>query len=177
MRIVQSFLASPTQTAAEVATALGDVPPATLYRHLGVLVHGGVLKVVRQERRRGALERTYALQRAANRVVGRADLARASREDQLRYFGTFLAGLHGEFGRYLATHPRDPARDGVGYRSAVAHLTDRELRSLLGKIEALLSGAQRNERSNGRRPRLIARVSIPLAALAVKTALTKHPPG
>jgi hypothetical protein len=163
MRIVQSFLANPTQTAADVATALRDVPPATLYRHLGVLVHGDVLKVVGQERRRGAVERTYALQRAANRVVGRADLARASRDDQLRYFGTFLSGLLGEFGRYLATNPRDPARDGVGYRSAVANLTDREMRSLLGKIEVLLSDARRNQRSKSRRPRLIARVSIPLA--------------
>jgi hypothetical protein len=164
MRILQSFLAKPTQTARDVATALRDVPAATLYRHLGVLVRGQVLRVVHEERRRGAVERTYALGRATERVVGRTDLAGASSEDQVRYFGIFLSGLLGEFGRYLATGPRDPTRDGVGYRTAVAHLTDRETGALLRKIEMLIADAQRNQPSKTRRPRLIARVSVPLSA-------------
>ncbi len=163
MRILQTFVAESTQNARQVATALADVAPATLYRHLGVLVRGGVLKVVGEEQRRGAVERTYALGGRSARVVGSADLRQSTRADQLRYFGTFLSGLFGEFGRYLATRPGDLARDGVGYRSAVAYLSDEETRTLLQRIEALLAEAQRRPPTGTRRLRLIARVSMPLS--------------
>jgi len=163
MRILQTFVAESTQTARQVATALQDVAPATLYRHLGVLVRGGVLEVVGEVQRRGAVERTYALADGAARVVGSADLRGSSRADQLRYFGMFLSGLFGEFGRYLATRPGDLARDGVGYRSASAYLSDAETRTLLQRIEALLVEAQRRPPSRTRRLRLIARVSMPLS--------------
>ena len=46
LRIVQAFLGDRALTTAELGTELPDVPPASLYRHVGVLVEGGVLAVV-----------------------------------------------------------------------------------------------------------------------------------
>lgn len=72
---------------------------------------------------RGATERVYVLaERAA--ILAPADLAIATREDHLRYFTVFVAGLLTDFGRYLDANGADLLADGVGYRQVPLELSD-----------------------------------------------------
>lgn len=165
MRIILALAGGGTATAAELAERLADVPPATLYRHLYVLRRGGILAVAEERRVRGATERRFALRPGAA-SLGPDDLAAATRDDHLRWFATYLAGLLDGFGRYLDGGEPDFARDGVGYRQVVLHLADAEVAELSLAVNAALVPFAMQAPSPGRSPRLLATVLMPAGATA-----------
>ena len=175
MRLILALAGGGPATAAELADRLPDVPPATLYRHLDVLRRGGILAVAEERRVRGAVERRYVLHPGAA-SLGPADLAGATRDDHLRWFATFLAGLLDTFARYLDRGEPDLARDGVGYRQVVLHLSDAELVEMSGALNAALVRFAGQPPAEGRTPRLFATVLVPgdpAAAPAVQAAATE----
>ena len=58
LRIVQAFLGDRALTTAQLAAELGDVPHASLYRHVSLLAKAGVLHVVAERRVRAVVEHT-----------------------------------------------------------------------------------------------------------------------
>jgi DNA-binding transcriptional ArsR family regulator len=173
MRIILALAGGSAATAAELAERLADVPPATLYRHLNVLQRGGVLAVAGERRVRGAVERQFALQPGAASLT-QADVAAATRDDHLRWFATFLAGLLDAFGRYLARGDPDLARDGVGYREVVLQLADGEVAEMSLALNTALAPFVARPPGPGRTPRLLATVLVPVDAPAPAAAA---PPG
>src|SRR6516165_2569520 len=101
LRIIQAFLGDRALTTAQLRDELPDVPPASLYRHIARLVDGGVLSVVAERRVRGALERTYVL-RVAAASINLQELEQRTQEDHRQAFMAFMAGLLGDFDRYLS---------------------------------------------------------------------------
>lgn len=161
MRIILALAGGGPATARELAERVPDVPPATLYRHVNALRAGGVLAVAGERKVRGATERRYELHPGAA-SLGPADLAAASRDDHLRWFASFLAGLLGAFGRYVDRGTPDLARDGVGYREVILQLSDEELARMAAALnEALLPFATQPP-AEGRTPRLFATVLVPV---------------
>ena len=158
LRILQTFIGGELLTAGQVATVLSDVPPATLYRHLGALVRGGILHVDRERRVRGTVDRVYRLGSA---VLTQEDLAGTSPEDHLRHFVTFVSGLVGEYTRYLRRSSIDLERDSVGYRCVGLYLTDEELTDLMTRVRASVGEAMSNRPAAGRRRRLLATILMP----------------
>jgi len=165
MRIIQAMAGGGPATAAELAERLPDVAPATLYRHLNLLRSGGILAVAEERRVRGAIERRFVLHAGAA-SLGPADLAAATREDHLRWFATFLAGLIDAFGRYLDRGEPDLARDGVGYREVILQLADDEIGEMSLRLNAVLAPLASRPPGEGRTPRLLATVLVPLVAPA-----------
>src|SRR3712207_7822816 len=90
LRIVQAFLGDRTLTTADLRTELPDVPPATLYRHVGVLAEAGVPTVVGERKARGAAERSYRLVTEAA-SGGPAGAAATSADVHRRALPTFVA--------------------------------------------------------------------------------------
>jgi DNA-binding transcriptional ArsR family regulator len=129
IRILVALARRDPMTAQQLAVVLGDVPPATLYRHLNKLAEGGVLRVAGERQVRGAVEKTYELT-AEHVSPAPEELARAGRDAWMRYFTTFVASLLGEFGRYLRRERVDPAADGVSVHHTVLYLSDEELARL-----------------------------------------------
>jgi DNA-binding transcriptional ArsR family regulator len=164
LRIVQAFASGPGSrrlTVQELARQLDDVPLTTLYRHVQALYRGGVLAVAASRRVRGTVERTYVLTAGAT-DLGPDDLAEAGREDHLRYFNAFAAGLVAHFARYLRRPEIDLVRDGVGYRSVVMNLSDEEFEAMGRDLNAALRPYLGREARPPRRPRLLATVALPL---------------
>jgi hypothetical protein len=125
------------------------------------LVAGGALAVVAERRVRGTLERTYELRAAAaNRGVAER-LPAMSVEEQRHAFMAFIAGLLGDFDRYLARGDVDPLRDGVSYRLTGLWLDDAELAALLGDIITLFEPYLANGPTSGRTRRIVAAVLLP----------------
>lgn len=137
MRVIQLLGSGKSHTAQQLAEALPDVPPATLYRHLSKLLQGGILEVVSQRQVRGTQEKTYAL-KAEAALLGPEEFANASREDQMRYFASFLATLMGDYGRYLQRETLDPVADGLGYRTVPLNLSDTEFHQMLTALQGAL---------------------------------------
>jgi DNA-binding transcriptional ArsR family regulator len=162
LRIVQTLLGHRALTTGELAGELADVPTATLYRQVATLAEAGVLEVVGERRARGAVERTYRLVVEAASVTGR-DAAGMTVDEHRRAFATFVAGLLGDFDRYLdrSAGAPDAVRDRVGYRQAAVWLTDEELDGLIAELRAAVTARMDRGPAAGRRRRLISTVLLP----------------
>jgi hypothetical protein len=160
LRIVQVFLGRGELTTTALREALADVPVATLYRQVTALLAGGILEVVDERRVRGAVERTLLLRPGAANVSGE-EAAAMSADDHRRAFLTFVAGLLGDFDRYLDGGDPELARDLVGYRQAAAHLSDAETEELLEELRAVVQPRLENAAAPGRRRRLLTTILIP----------------
>lgn len=160
MRVIQQLGSGKPATAQQLAEALSDVPPATLYRHLAKLLQGGILEIVSQRQVRGAQEKTYGL-KAQAAVLGPEEFAKASREDHMRYFASFLATLMGDYGRYLQRDHLDPVADGVGYRTIPLHLSDAEFHQLIRALQEALAPFRGLAESPERQLRHFSTILIP----------------
>jgi hypothetical protein len=160
LRIVQAFLGDRPLTTSALSAELADVPAGSLYRHVARLVEAGVLAVVAERRVRGALERTYVLRLSAA-TVGMDDLAAMSADDHRQAFMAFVAGLLGDFDRYLARGDIDLLRDGVSYRLAGLWLDDAEYAELMRDLTRVLQPRLANPPAPGRRRRLLGSVLLP----------------
>ena len=159
LRIIQALLGSP-MTPLRLKDALGDVPQATLYRHVNQLHEGGLLEVVDEQPVRGGVERTYGV--VAEAVsLGPSDYEDATTEDHLRYFTTFLGTLIDAFGAYLGEGPPDFVDDGVGYRQVPLWLTDEEFTAVTAALREAIRPALDNPPAAGRRRRLITTIVMP----------------
>lgn len=162
LRIIEA-VAGRDLTVRELMDVLGDVPQASLYRHVKRLETGGIL-VISERRKapgtRGAGENVYSLPEDAA-ILGREDLAGATREDHMRYFATYAGSLLGAFWRYLQREDVDLVRDGVGYRHRPLYLTDGELAEFSRALGQALEPFMSNGPGPGRRRRVFSTVILP----------------
>jgi Helix-turn-helix domain len=160
LRIVKAFLGDRPLTTSQLAAELQDVPSGSLYRHVALLTKAGILQVVAERRVRGAVERTYTLRLLAAQV-GPREAAAMTAEQHGQAFMAFVAGLLGDFDRYLAAGPPDLVRDGVTYRVAGMWLTDAEYADFLRDVAAILQPRLANAPGMGRRRRMLFSVLLP----------------
>jgi hypothetical protein len=161
LRIIQSFGADRRLTAQQVAATLPDIPHASLYRHLRLLVEGGVLEIIEERPVRAVYEKVYALVSAAANV-GPAEYGLQSPSEHLTHFTTFLGLLLGDFERYLAAHPAPDVRvDGVAYYQLPLALTDEEYQRLVTTLQAVLTPLLAHEATPERRRRLLSLIAMP----------------
>jgi hypothetical protein len=160
LRIVKAFLGDRALTTRQLAAELPDVPAASVYRHVGRLAEAGVLHVVAERRVRGITERTYMLRLyAAHMQPG--EVAAMSSEEHASAFLAYVAGLLGDFDRYLASAPEEPGRDGAGYRVTAMWLTDAELADYQRDLVAITAPRLANGPGGGRRRRMLYNVMLP----------------
>jgi DNA-binding transcriptional ArsR family regulator len=160
MRIVMA-LAGREMTAQQLAETLGDVPAATLYRHLNRLSEAGVLTIAAERHVRGTLEKSYTLSRQGG-FLGPQDFAALSPEDHLRYFTTFVATLLDDFSRYVKNaDPINVLSDGVGYQKFPLELSDEEFVAVATGINAAIVPHLNNPPAPGRKRRIFATVVMP----------------
>ena len=159
LRIILTLLGNP-MTPLQLKESLGDVPQATLYRHVNQLHDGGLLEVVDEQPVQGGVERTYGV--VAKAVsLGPDELESATAEDHLRYFATFLGTLIDAFGAYLDEGDPDFAKDGVGYRQFPVWLTDEEMEEVVSGLSSVLQPVLDHGPATGRRRRLITTLVMP----------------
>jgi len=167
LRILQAFLGDRALTTTELQTELSDVPAASLYRHVARLVDAGVLSVVGERRIRGAVERTYVLRSAAANVSP-DELAKMTPDQHRQMFLAYVAGLIGDFDRYLARGNIDPVRDGVSYRMQAMWLDNEELGELSRELIAVLQPRLANSSKPGRKRWILGTVVMPGAETEVR---------
>jgi DNA-binding transcriptional ArsR family regulator len=160
LRVIQALAGGRRRSAGELAEELGDVPHASLYRHIRTLADAGVLAVVEERPARGTPQRVYALVEGAA-SISPEDLAQATPDDHLRYFTVFLASLLDDFARYVRPGDRDFVADGVGYRQIPLELSDQEFAELAGRLNAALAPVVGNRPGPGRRRRMLTTIVMP----------------
>jgi hypothetical protein len=160
LRIVKAVLGDRALTTSQLAAELDDVPAGSLYRHVALLTRGGILQVVAERRVRGTVERTYTLRMAAAQIL--PGEARAMTFDEhAQAFMAYIAGLMGDFDRYLASQPADPIADGANYRVAAMWLSDAEFAEFLRELVILVMPRLASPPAPGRRRRMMYNVFLP----------------
>jgi hypothetical protein len=122
-------------------------------------VDSGVLAVAAEHRVRSAVERTYMLRAAASSISDQ-ELAEMTPEQHRAAFMAYMAGLLGDFDRYLAKEDVDLRRDGVGYRVAGMWLDDTEFNELVRDLVALLQPRLANAPKRGRTRRILGTIFL-----------------
>lgn len=160
LRIVKAFLGDRALTTKQLAAELPDVPPGSIYRHVARLAEAGVLQVVAERRVRATTERTYTLRLYAAQIQP-DEIAAMTPDEHVNAFLAYVAGLLGDFDRYIATGPRDHIKDGAGYQVAAMWLTDTELTDYLRELAAITQPRLANAPRQDRRRRMFYTTLLP----------------
>jgi DNA-binding transcriptional ArsR family regulator len=160
MRIIQTLVTKKELSTQEISQYLPDVPQATLYRHLHTLVHAHIIKTVHELKKRGTMERIYALNNSGS-IITKDDLNLIHREEHFQYFFSFLMNLLTDYDAYLKRDHIQMEKDGVSYRQAHLFLSDEELQGLMQSISELIVKHIDNTPTQERTLRSISHIVIP----------------
>jgi DNA-binding transcriptional ArsR family regulator len=150
MRIIGA-LAGRTLSTDQLAQILDDIPPASLYRHLALLIEGDQVAVVREAQSRSGSPRLLGLAEGAG-LLNRADVDPQDKEENSHLVNAFLTRQIASYASAL----RDPQvipGDWI-LRGLAADLSPEEeqefreaVMALMTKIGALEPGPGRRRRS------------------------------
>ncbi|MDO4487179.1 MAG: helix-turn-helix domain-containing protein [Bacillota bacterium] len=154
-RIIQVIMIKKEATSAEIGEELTDIPRASLYRHIKVLLDAGIITVVKEEFKRGSTEKTYAI---APRMP-----YDDTNEDYNSLIQSALMGLQGEFCRYFNGENPDPQRDLLTVGSASLMMSDEEMMEFIKAYGELIQRYMPNKPTEGRKVRKVTIVVSPNA--------------
>lgn len=132
---------------------LSDIPRASLYRHIKVLLDAGLITVVKEEFKRGSIEKTYAI--APRKPYDDTN------EEYNSLIQSALMGLQGEFCRYFNGENPDPHRDLLTLGSASLMMSDAEMMEFIKTYGELIQRYMPNKSAEGRKVRKVTIVISP----------------
>ena len=150
-RIFQYLLVHETGTVKEIRKALPDVPSASLYRHMKILVENDILTVVGENRIRGTVESIYQLNKSALEI----DDADGSAVQSA------LLGISASFAKYFSGDHVDPKKDMLLMTTCTLTLTDAEFMDFLSEINRTAMKYMDIGVKEGSKPRQITLISAP----------------
>ncbi len=160
LRIVQSLLAHETSTPKQLHEHLGDVPIATLYRHVGALAELGLIEVADEQQIRGASEKSYRLA-AGFANPSPAELRAMSPGELLTAFTVFTSGLIRDFDAYLGEPGYDLSDDRVAFAQAGFWASDAEVDAFTETLTTALRALMQQGPEADRRRRVLTTVLLP----------------
>lgn len=150
LRILQYIELHGEATTSDVCQSIKDIPKATVYRHTKLLEDDGLLRVVKENRVRGAMEKVYTVNRES--LINDAD-------NMSHLAAGYFLGLLGDIERYLKNRDVDVKRDMIFFNSAVLNVTDDEYRQMLDKIASVLKEYLALQPTENRKAREFSMVS------------------
>ena len=128
-------------------------PRASLYRHIKVLLDAKIITVVKEEFKRGSVEKTYAI--APQMPYDNTN------EEYNSLIQSALMGLQGDFYRYFNGDNPDPQRDLLTVGSASLMMSDEEMMEFIKAYGNLLQKDMSNKPVEGRKVRKVTLVISP----------------
>lgn len=159
VRIIQLFVHDEHRTTSEIHEILEDIALPTLYRHLHKLLTLKVLEVVKEEKIRGTVEKTYGLNNAYQEKAVK-DYKSITKEEHIHLFFGYLMQMLQEFEQYFQDD-FDILRDGLSYRLATFHLNTDELIEMSQKMNEVLMEYYQKAPSKDANEYLLYSISIP----------------
>ena len=144
-RIIQVIMIKKEATSAEIGEELQDIPRASLYRHIKVLLDAKIITVVKEEFKRGSVEKTYAI--APQMPYDNTN------EEYNSLIQSALMGLQGDFYRYFNGDNPDPQRDLLTVGTASLMMSDEDMMEFIKAYGNLLQKYMSNTPVEGRKVR------------------------
>lgn len=150
LRILQYIELHGEATASDVCQSIKDIPKATVYRHTKLLEEDGLLRVVKENRVRGAMEKIYTVNRKL--FINDAD-------NMSHLAAGYFLGLLSDIELYLKNRDFDVKKDMIFFNSAVLNVTDDEYRQMLDKIASVLREYMELQPIENRKVRKLSMIS------------------
>jgi len=102
MKICQALMRNKENglTPLEMIKIIKDVPQATLYRHIQIMVDSNIIRVIKEKKVKSVSEKYYVLNEEAARL-DEAEWKEASIEEKLNYISTYQLLLMTQYQNYL----------------------------------------------------------------------------
>jgi DNA-binding transcriptional ArsR family regulator len=160
LRIIHAVLDGQPFTTSALRERLPDISQATVYRQVALLVAGGLVEVDREDRVRGAVERSYRLH-PARTAMNADDVAAMTVDDHQRGFAAAVAALLAEFNAYLGRDGADPLADSVSYKQFSLWLSQEEKAAFIEEVVLAIRRRAAQEPSPDRRRHLMSTILFP----------------
>jgi len=166
------LLGNDSLTTQQISDRLTNVPKSSIYRHLKLLLEGGVVDVAQTQLVHGIQEKTYQLVQPTHLSAG--DMAGLSADEHVQYFTTYVMTLLQDFSYYLkdaesAESGIDLLTDRVGYTEVILQATPAELDVFQKELNEAVLKLLKNEPGPGRRPFKLAVIGHPYLEAGPKT--------
>lgn len=152
-RIVQTLYLNGEMTTIEIQQSINDVSQATVYRYVKLLNQYGFLRISKEEKVRGQIEKTYCV----------SDISiseSTSNEDSMRSVDLFLKKIRCEYINYFASN-NSPVEDRLFLQQSSLLLSNQEYDEFCGEIKDILKKYIAREKTSERRVRNFYIVSTP----------------
>lgn len=132
-RIIAVMVYKGDMTSKEIIESLPDISQATLYRSIGQMEEDGILEVVREEKKRAIIEKTYSFEKV------RRELARIVEDENDKdafyaIMASYLLVMLDKFKRYCSSEDANILRDGAGIAGIALYATPQELDDIALRI-------------------------------------------
>ncbi|MED3908638.1 helix-turn-helix domain-containing protein [Peribacillus simplex] len=125
-------------TPLEMLKIIKDVPQATLYRHIQVLLDSGVIRIVKEKKVRSVSEKYYVLNEEEARLSGE-EWKKSSNEKKVNYFSYYQLSLMTQYQNYLTKlEERDCAEDGSTFSLIELKLDDESFINFQNELNDLM---------------------------------------
>lgn len=144
-RVIQLLIRRGTATTSQMLEELQDIPQASLYRHLRILLEAECITVVEENKIRGTIEKTYGLAKEA--------YGGYQKDEVSGLIQSTLLSLMGSFKHYFEDEEADPIKDILSLSTSTLLLSDDELREILDEIGQIIKRGVDNKPSKDRKER------------------------
>lgn len=152
-RIVQTLFLKGDMTTLEIQKNISDVSQATVYRYVKLLEQHGFLRVSKEEKIRGQIEKTYCIEEIS---ISKSD----NSENSMKSVDLFLKKIRGEYQFYFTSN-NSPVEDRLFLQQVSFVLSDEEYDDFCGEIKEVLKKYAAREKTNERRVRNLYMLSAP----------------
>ncbi|HTE17046.1 MAG TPA: helix-turn-helix domain-containing protein [Armatimonadota bacterium] len=147
-------------TTQQLGQLLPDLPLSSIYRHVRLLVEGGIIAAVDEARVNGAATKLYAVRKGEARLSPE-DRRQESPAEQLSHFTSFMNTLSDLYRAYLETEGADPSVDPVHGLMGALYLSPDEYREFMDALQEFLEPWTAKPAGGERRRMVFAHLAIP----------------
>ncbi len=103
MKILQALMKNKEDgvSTLEMIAIIKDVPQATLYRHIQILLDESIIKIVKERKVRSVIEKFYALNEEDAAGINDEDWKSLTKEQKLNYISNYQLVLLSQYQNYL----------------------------------------------------------------------------
>lgn len=131
LRIIQELAKTPRMITQELCDRISDVPKASMYRHIKILLDANIITIVSEKRVRGSMERTLSLN--IQEIKRGNTIERASHNALV-----FLLSKYTQYHAYFSGKAPDPGKDRIFLNTTILMMTDEEYDRFLSELRDLL---------------------------------------
>jgi len=150
MQILKVLAKDKELTTRGLAARMPDVPQASLYRHIRVMLKDGILEVSQEKQVRGTTERSYRLrQNPFDEITARRD--QLDKKELLDLFTGFKIAELSDLAEYLGDDDAPMEMDRLGFASESFYMDDVELKQFVTAMKGVINDHSQTEAGPGRR--------------------------